>query len=66
MEDLSKGRDGEKTNRTQGMTGWKRRVSFALGAATKWGRETKRTNAREGRGKKKNEFTMDMVSYMQK
>lgn len=53
MEDLSKGRDGEKTNRTQGMTGWKRRVSFALGAATKWGRETKRTNAREGRGKKK-------------
>ena len=35
------------------MTGWKWRVSFALGAATKWGRETKRTNAREGREKKK-------------
>ena len=45
----------------RGMTGWKGRVSFALGAATKWGRENKRTNAREGR-KKKNEFTMDMVS----
>lgn len=35
------------------MTGWKGRVSFALGAATKWGRETKEQMQRKEEKKKK-------------
>ena len=34
------------------MTGWKGRVSFALGAATKWGRETKEQMQRKEEKKK--------------